>query len=202
MLLVGSLALVAVGGWNWFSKFLESSAASWIQAVGSVLAILAAGRIASWQLSETRRTAIEARRERKRAMLEVIATLAQLLILEVEARAAFLDDRSITETQLKRFLTEGEPFEDIETSASQIPVHDLDDVQTVRLVFDLLRLTRLARTTHVKIRNRFFENLNTHLDGGTPYGIVIAALNDLGAKCALSINALKEGNQLHAAVLK
>lgn len=37
-----SLALIAAGGWPWFQKFLESSAASWTQAIGSIAAILAA----------------------------------------------------------------------------------------------------------------------------------------------------------------
>ncbi|MDP9992022.1 hypothetical protein J2W28_001050 [Variovorax boronicumulans] len=45
-LLFSSLALVAAGGWNWFAKFLETSAPSWVQAIGSVAAIVAAVLIA------------------------------------------------------------------------------------------------------------------------------------------------------------
>ena len=33
-----TLGLVAAGGWPWFQRFLESSAAAWIQAIGSIAA--------------------------------------------------------------------------------------------------------------------------------------------------------------------
>ena len=36
------LLLTAFAGWSWVAKFLESSAPAWIQAVGSVAAIVAA----------------------------------------------------------------------------------------------------------------------------------------------------------------
>lgn len=40
--LISLIALTAVAGWPWVSKFLESSAPAWIQAIGSVAAIVAA----------------------------------------------------------------------------------------------------------------------------------------------------------------
>jgi len=40
---LGSLALIAAGGWAWFAKFLDTSAPAWVQAVGSVGAIIATG---------------------------------------------------------------------------------------------------------------------------------------------------------------
>lgn len=40
--LVCLFALNAAGGWAWTAKFLESSAAAWVQAIGSVAAIIAA----------------------------------------------------------------------------------------------------------------------------------------------------------------
>lgn len=39
IIIFGTLALVAAGGWNWFAKFLENSAPAWVQAIGSILAI-------------------------------------------------------------------------------------------------------------------------------------------------------------------
>lgn len=40
--LICLFALNAAGGWAWTAKFLESSAAAWVQAIGSVAAIFAA----------------------------------------------------------------------------------------------------------------------------------------------------------------
>lgn len=45
VLLFASLGLIAAGGWTWFKGMLESSAPAWIQAIGSVAAILAAAEI-------------------------------------------------------------------------------------------------------------------------------------------------------------
>jgi hypothetical protein len=39
--LFASLGLIAAGGWNWFAGFLASSASGWVQAVGSIGAIVA-----------------------------------------------------------------------------------------------------------------------------------------------------------------
>lgn len=51
IIIFGTLALVAAGGWNWFAKFLEGSAPAWVQAVGSIFAIFAAVSIANKQHS-------------------------------------------------------------------------------------------------------------------------------------------------------
>lgn len=48
-----SLALVETGGWAWFKTLLESVAPAWIQAVGSVAAIVAAAIIAQRQSIST-----------------------------------------------------------------------------------------------------------------------------------------------------
>lgn len=47
--IITSLALVAAGGWDWFKGMLESAAPAWIQAIGSVAAIVAAAIIARRQ---------------------------------------------------------------------------------------------------------------------------------------------------------
>lgn len=77
-----TIALVAAGGWPWYAKFLEGSAANWVQAIGSIAAILAAGRFVRSQiqanhaaLSEAQKAAKliddEVRRLRKREFLTV-----------------------------------------------------------------------------------------------------------------------------------
>lgn len=190
VLLLFSLALVAAGGWVWFAAFLESSAAGWVQAVGSVAAILAAAWLASWQLRRTREAEAQARKERMQAMLEVIATLNRLLILEVEARAAFMEQCQDM-VVLKQFLTDSDPFADIETSARQIPVHDLLDVATVRLVFDLMRLTRVARELNARLRDQFHEVGGIFLRARKPYGMVLGGLQELGARCDAAADSLK-----------
>lgn len=186
------LALVAAGGWSWFAKFLESAAPAWVQAVGSIAAIVAAGKIAAWQFRATLLSEEQSRKERMQAMLEVIAALIRLLMMEIEARTAFVA-QSQNEAQLRQFL-KGDPFADIEFSARQIPVHDLLDPGTVRLVFDLLRLTRLTRDVNARLRDQFDEMDGIFLRAGQPYGLVLAGLTDLETRCAAAANALTLGD--------
>jgi hypothetical protein len=55
------VALSALGGWSWMARFLESSAPAWIQAVGSVAAIVAALMVVQRQhaLELARRQVVE-----------------------------------------------------------------------------------------------------------------------------------------------
>lgn len=76
LVLVGSIALVAAGGWNWFAKFLESAAPAWVQAVGSIGAVL----IAVWVSSRSERHARELEAERgRREMIERLRLVLALL---------------------------------------------------------------------------------------------------------------------------
>ncbi|WP_157948305.1 hypothetical protein [Pulveribacter suum] len=61
-----SLALISAGSWNWFKGFIESAAPAWIQAIGSVAAIVAASVIARHQVHAARRLEL-----RKQAYVEV-----------------------------------------------------------------------------------------------------------------------------------
>jgi hypothetical protein len=58
------IALTSIGGWPWVAKFLESSAPAWIQAIGSVAAIIAAVLIVQ------RQHALEIERRRSDERLE------------------------------------------------------------------------------------------------------------------------------------
>jgi hypothetical protein len=51
--LLGSLALIAAGGWNWFATFLSTSASGWAQAIGGVLTVIAAFRVGRAQINAT-----------------------------------------------------------------------------------------------------------------------------------------------------
>lgn len=60
--LVTTLGLVAAGGWLWFAKFLESAAANWVQAIGSIAAILAAGRFVNAQIRASQDALVESQK--------------------------------------------------------------------------------------------------------------------------------------------
>lgn len=73
---LASLGLVAVGGWPWFARFLESAAPNWIQAGGSLLAIFVALGIAAWQRYSDREA--EAMKVRVRAELASTGVLLKM----------------------------------------------------------------------------------------------------------------------------
>jgi hypothetical protein len=56
-----SIGLIAANGWAWFTKMLETSAPAWVQAIGSVGAIVAAAAIARRQVVTARQ--LEARKQ-------------------------------------------------------------------------------------------------------------------------------------------
>ena len=64
---ISLISLTAVAGWPWVAKFLESSAPAWIQAIGSIAAIIAALMIVQRQhLLELKRKRDEERFEQLR----------------------------------------------------------------------------------------------------------------------------------------
>ena len=72
-----TLGLVAAGGWPWFQRFLESSAAAWIQAIGSIAAILAAAEIGRRQIAGQRQVERDRRDQEDRKRLLVIDALLE-----------------------------------------------------------------------------------------------------------------------------
>lgn len=65
--LLSLISLTAIAGWPWVARFLESSAAAWIQAIGSIAAIVAAMVIVQRQHSlEIQRRKAEQRVEQLR----------------------------------------------------------------------------------------------------------------------------------------
>ncbi len=65
-----TIALVSAGGWTWYAKFLEGSAANWVQAVGSIVAILAAGRFLRTQITANQDALVVAKKIEESAEAE------------------------------------------------------------------------------------------------------------------------------------
>ncbi|REN09986.1 hypothetical protein DSI41_20690, partial [Mycobacterium tuberculosis] len=87
----------------------RSECASWVQAWGAITALAVAGGIAVAQIRATRKHAAEVERDKQRALIEVIATLARLLMLEIESRTALVTAETDEQTRRSLFLAK-EPF--------------------------------------------------------------------------------------------
>lgn len=74
-----ALGLVAAGGWPWFQRFLETSAAAWIQALGSIAAILAAAEIGRRQIAGQREMERDRQDQEDRKKLLVIDALLEAI---------------------------------------------------------------------------------------------------------------------------
>ncbi len=72
-----TLSLVAAGGWLWFQRFLEGGAAAWIQAIGSIAAILAAAEIGRRQIAGQRHMERDRQVQEERKRLLVIDALLE-----------------------------------------------------------------------------------------------------------------------------
>lgn len=79
---LASLALIAAGGWDWFAKFLDTSAPAWVQGVGSVGAIIATG----WGITRSHR--LQQQQRKSDVEEEYIQLLAVAHYLVVEAKYA------------------------------------------------------------------------------------------------------------------
>lgn len=80
--LLGSIALVAAGGWAWFSAFLAGQAAGWAQAIGALVAIGVAYRMARVQIHADRVMEAERRAEddlRRIAVIDALFSNTQAL---------------------------------------------------------------------------------------------------------------------------
>ena len=87
-----TLGLVAAGGWPWFQKFLEGSAAGWIQAIGSVAAILAAAEIGRRQIAGQRQVERDRQDQEDRKKLLVIDSLLEAVEANVALTKRQYDD--------------------------------------------------------------------------------------------------------------
>lgn len=80
LILLGSLALVAAGGWGWFAGFLSGTASNWAQAIGGILAVIAAFRVGRAQINST--LALEKARQAETDLRTVVLIDAALLYVQ------------------------------------------------------------------------------------------------------------------------
>lgn len=80
LILFGSLALVAAGGWQWFAGFLSGTASNWTQAIGGILAVIAAFKVGSSQVKAN--LALEKARQDEIDLRTVVLIDAALLYVQ------------------------------------------------------------------------------------------------------------------------
>jgi hypothetical protein len=85
--LVLLIGLTAIGGWDWVKSFLESDAPAWIQAIGSVAAIVATAAIVQRQhnLELKRRSIAEQAMDQHRARIVRVVFLSAAKACETAA---------------------------------------------------------------------------------------------------------------------
>lgn len=160
----------------------RSECASWVQAWGAIVALAVAGAIAVGQISATRTHAATVERDKRRALIEVIGHLARLLELEIESRSSLLTAQIDEHSRLTGF-SAGPPFSDVYDAAKAIPIHELPDVEVVRLAFDLRRLTALAISKAQRLIAEWDTENGVFLRVRAPFGDVLLGLQDLRRRC-------------------
>ena len=132
--LCATLALVAAGGWEWFAKFLEGSAASWVGAIGTILAIFGAGAIADRQANRSNSEAyrLQRRLETSRALsIDFILRQARLVVTKAEQNVRHPPSKGIDVVRKQ--------VEMVQQALRALPVFD---IPSPRVVFDLQRIDR------------------------------------------------------------
>lgn len=145
--LFGGLASAIYPGWPavglWLSR---ADAPAWVQAVGSVLTILFAVRIAAWQNQRAQALAAAERHGKALVMVQTISVLTDLYASEAHSiNAAMQRPVAATNSFLSRVQPESQ-FRSTEQSALAIPLHDLPDVASVELAISLLNHIRATRS--------------------------------------------------------
>ena len=167
----------------------RSECASWVQAWGAIVALAIAGGIAIAQIRAARAHAAEVERNKQQALIEVVATLARLLQLEIESRAAILTADTDEQTRRSSFAA-GAPFADVYDAAKAMPIHELPDVDIVRLAFDLRRLTALAISVLDRLVTLYDTTDGIFPRARQPFSIVIEGLQELAERCKKASTAL------------
>ncbi len=90
--LLFAIGLVAAGGWTWFQRFPESSAPAWIQAIGSIAAILAAAEIGQRQISGQRQLDRDRKDQEDLKKLLVIDALLEVVESSVASAKKYFND--------------------------------------------------------------------------------------------------------------
>lgn len=196
MVLIGclfvGLALAIYPSWPAIGQWMSSTdAPAWVQAVGSIAAIFASGGIASWQIGATRRAALEDRKARGIAMVEVIRTLARAFSNELRATGAWLNSEENAMRARDR-VGASLQFGEVERSVQAIPLHEISDAATVLLVVELLRQISLARESLARIFNSLETELGAFLIAvPTKFQSELDAVLLLEARCDEAIQKME-----------
>lgn len=117
----------------------RSECASWVQAWGSIIAILASGLIAWIQIHAARRATLRAQRERALATVDAVTQLARSFSLQMASLAAQLDGDTAFDPTRKRSLN-FDPFRTTESGVQAVQLHDLPDAPSVRMLIEFRNL--------------------------------------------------------------
>jgi hypothetical protein len=159
--LLVSMLLVAVGGWAWFKGLFETVAPAWIQAVGSVAAIVAATVIAQRQSKAA--VDLELRKQAK------AETQKLKVVMALMARAHGLSNDICTAFETKKFedfdQVSPELMIDTHHSLALLPVFEIPDGL---LALDVLTIGRALGVMHeqwMKLREDVTAEPSALLDG-------------------------------------
>jgi hypothetical protein len=178
----GAVAVVLFIACGWHFDWSKSDWASWVQAVGSIGAIVAAGEIAASQTRKARDWEVRRSTEQMRALCEVVGTLARLLALEVESKSIFLSSQM--DARARDSFLSGKPFADIATAARAIPLHAQPEIPEVRLVFSLQKLASTAIEVYESVAVELGTSMIGFLVAREPFAAVISGCHYLEAQCS------------------
>jgi hypothetical protein len=165
--------------------------ASWVQAWGSIAALAVAGFIAVLQIRAARTHAAAVERNKQRALIEVIATLARLLQMEIESRASLLTAETDEESR-RAWFTAGTPFADVYEAAKAMPIHEFPNVGIVQLAFHIQRLAVMAINSFQKMVVEYDNATGIFLRRSRPFALVLMGLQELTDRCNLAAAALNK----------
>jgi hypothetical protein len=133
-----TLALVASGGWNWFQKFLTDSAPAWLQAFGSIAAIIATFGVLRVQHQQQSQRDSEIDRQTRIRKLKAIVALIQGVGATCEDCAHKVrSGEGLMDVELRR-------LQSAQALVSSVPIMDVPDVLVVLVFSDVLERLHLA----------------------------------------------------------
>jgi hypothetical protein len=148
VILICLLALNAAGGWLWTAKFLESSAPAWVQAVGSIAAIVAVFRVSQAQYQHQLQRDNEIERRNKIQKLKAIVALIQGVGEKCkDCSSKVMNGVGLMDVELRR-------LQSAKALLSAIPIMDFPDVLIVHIFSDVLERLHVAE--------RMIEELETY----------------------------------------
>lgn len=137
-------ALLVYPGWEAIADVLKPfDAAAWVQAIGSITAILASAGFVRWQHELEQERNREADRETRRRKLDVVVELARATAHSIQyVRGYFPSREAVHDIADERKVFDAPVADDLGSLLSSIPLHELDDP---KIANEVLILTRNAQ---------------------------------------------------------